>query len=218
LRASASASGPAWAVVAAARSCSAWKAASLIAVSRWALRGARLAERLDVARRVDDLLDLQRVDDEPELLHLVHRRLARLLGQLVAVGDQVLDREAADDRAQVPVEDLADEVVHLALLGFEEARGGVRDRAFVVADLEDRHAPDADRDLLRVDAFDLQQRLVGGHAEVLRLLHDRNHERAAAGDDLEDPVADRAALDAEAGHDQRLVGGGHFPQTTLGGS
>jgi hypothetical protein len=177
LRASASASGPAWAVVAAARSCSAWKAASLTAVSRWALRGARLAERLDVARRVDDLLDLQRVDDEPELLHLVHRRLARLLGQLVAVGDQVLDREAADDRAQVPVEDLADEVVHLRggpVLGrlvVQEARRGVGDRRLVVADLEDRDAAHADRDLLRVDALDVEQRLVGLHREVLRLLH-----------------------------------------------
>ena len=125
-----------------ARSWSAWNSASLIAVSRCAaafsvsrlllalgrlavgvglgdagphlhLGGARLAERLDVARRIDDLLDLQRVDDQAELLHLVRAGVARLLRELVAVGDQVLDREAADDRAQVAVEDLAHQVVHL---------------------------------------------------------------------------------------------------------
>ena len=150
---------------------------------------ARLAERADVAGRVDDLLDLQRVDHQAELLHLVGARVARGLRELVAVGDQVLDRHRADDRAQVAVEDLADEVVHLALLGLQEAHAGVRDRALVVADLEDRHAAHADRDLLRVDALDLEQRLVGRHAEVLRLLHHGHDERAAAGDDLEDPIA-----------------------------
>ncbi len=132
--------------------------------------------------------------------------------ELVAVGDQVLDREPADDRAQVTVEDLADEVVHLALLGVQEARAGVGDRALVVADLEDRHAAHADRDLLDVDALDLEHRLVGRHAEVLRLLQHGHDERAAAGDDLEDPVADRSTLDAEPGDDQRLIGGWHLPQ------
>jgi hypothetical protein len=43
----------------------------------------------------------------------------------------------------------------------QEADRRVRDRLLVVADLEDRHAADPDRDLLLVDALDLEQRLVG---------------------------------------------------------
>jgi hypothetical protein len=46
----------------------------------------------------------------------------------------------------------------------------------------------------------------------LRILHHGHDERTAAGDDLEDPIAHRPALDSEAGHDQRLVGRGHLPQ------
>jgi hypothetical protein len=113
------------------------------------------------------------------LLHLVGGRVAGRLRELVAIGDQILDGEPADDRAQVAVEDLAHEVVPQALLGLQEAHAGVGDRALVVADLEDGDPAHADRDLLRVDALDLEQRLVGLHRQVLRLLQHGHHERPA---------------------------------------
>ena len=79
------------------------------------------------------------------------------------------------------VEDLADEVVHLRVA----ARAGLaapwswrkRVVAFVidmrvVADLEDRDPAHADRDLLRVDSLDVEDRLVRLQRQVLRLLQD----------------------------------------------
>ena len=97
------------------------------------------------------------------------------------------------------------------LLVVQEARGGVRDRALVVADLEDRDAPHPDRDLLLVHRLDLQQRLVGLQRQVLRALQHRHDQRAAARNDLEGLVASDGSLGREPGHDQRLVGRGHLP-------
>jgi hypothetical protein len=141
-----------------------------------------------------------------------------LLGELVAVGDEVLDAEAADDRAQVAVEDLADQVVHLRArrparaLVVQEARRGVGDRLLVVADLEDRHAAHADRDLLGVDALDVEDRARRAQAQVLGLLEDRQDERTAAGDDLERLDPRLLAAHPEAGDDQRLVGRRDLPE------
>jgi hypothetical protein len=127
----------------------------------------------------------------------------------------------------VAVEDLLDEVVHLARLAdalVEEAGRRVRDRLVVVADLEDRDALHPDGDLLLVDAGDLELGRVGAQRQVLGLLQHRDHELAAARDDLEG-LAGRSGLrgrlavgpeldvgtprgrglDAEARDDQRLV-------------
>jgi hypothetical protein len=121
----------------------------------------------------------------------------------------------------VTVEDLPHQVVHLRvaagprshLLIVQEARRGIRDRLGVVGDLEDRDPAHAHGDLLGVDALDVEDGLVGLERQILRLLERRDHERPAAGDDLEGLApADGAALGARAGDDQSLVRGRHLPQ------
>ena len=107
----------------------------------------------DVAGGVVDLLDLQRVDDETELLHLDARRLAGQRGELLAVADHLLDGHVADDRPQVTGEHVVHALVHLLLL-VEEASGRVGDRREVVADLEDHDALDPERDALVGHALD----------------------------------------------------------------
>ena len=175
--------------------------------------GVRAAEVLDVAGRVLDLLDLQRVDDQAELLHLGARRLAGQLGELLAVADHLLDRHVADDGAQVTGEDVVDPLVHLVLL-VEEAAGRVGDRREVVADLVDDHAADAERDALVRDAVDGQVGLAQVEREPPHGLHAGEHERALAGDDLEaEALLERVGgvLVPEAGDDQGLVRLGHAP-------
>ena len=104
----------------------------------------RSSEVLDVAGGVLDLLDLERIDDEPELLHLVGRGSLDLLGHPVAVTDDLLNRESADNRAEVPSEHLRGEPLHPLLL-VKEATRRVGDRGVVVADFEDSHSLDSER-------------------------------------------------------------------------
>ena len=147
-------------------------------------RRLRHRQVLDVAGGVLDLLDLERVDRQPEPLHLDRRRLARRLGQRVAVPDHVLDRHRPDDRAQVAGEDVVHLHVHLLLL-VEEAPRRVRDRLVVVGDLVDHDRLDADADPLRRDALEVELGLVDVEREPPDLLQARQVERALADDDLE---------------------------------
>jgi len=64
--------------------------------------GVRGGEVLDVACVVLDLLDLEGVDYEAELLHLVGRGGFHLLRDAVPIPDDLLNAQAADDRAEVP--------------------------------------------------------------------------------------------------------------------
>ena len=109
--------------------------------------GVGRGEVLDVAGRVLDLLDLQAVDDDAELLHLGVAAVLDLLGDLVALADDLLDGQRADDRAQMAGEDPPAQLLHAVLLG-QEAAGGVGDRTGVVADLEDGHGAQPQRDAL----------------------------------------------------------------------
>ena len=147
-------------------------------------RGVRLGEVVDVARRVVDLLNLQRVDDQPELLHLGAGRTARRFGELVALADQIFDGERAADCAQMAREHLLNARVHAVLLVEETARG-VGDRREVVTDLVDHHPFDVDRNALLGDARDLELGLAQVERKPAHHLHARNDQRAAAGDDLE---------------------------------
>ncbi len=173
--------------------------------------GVRDGEVLDVAGRVDDLLDLQGVDDQPELLHLQSGGGPGLAGEPLAVADHVLDGESADDRPQVSGEDVVDALADQFLL-VQEAAGGVGDGDVVVADLEDDHALDPDRDALRGDALDVQFGLVEVQREPPDALQARRDEGPPAGDDPEaQPVTDPLGAVAGTGDDQCLVRFGHPP-------
>jgi hypothetical protein len=160
---------------------------------------------LDVARRVVDLLDLQRVDDQAELGHLRAGRLTRTRRELLAVADHVLDGHRADDGSQVTGEDVVHALVHQVLL-VEETTGGVGDAARVVADLEDRRAADVDGNALMGDAIDLKVGLVQVERQPTHCLVPRHHQRALAGDDAKAHFVAGAvlgdALVAEARDDQ----------------
>ena len=176
----ASASGPAWAARALDRSVSAWNPARLIDVSRsysalsaavvltlvaswsalaWAMRAwlatrgsVRRGEIVDVAGGVLDLLDLEGVHDDAEFLHLTVAAGDDFLGDPVAFADDLLDREPADDGAQVAREDPPDEFLHPVLFR-QEAAGGVGDRHRVVTHLEHRNRANGESDALARDAL-----------------------------------------------------------------
>jgi hypothetical protein len=170
-------------------------------------RRLRPAEIADIPGRVVDLLDLERVDDEPELLHVGTRRLAGRARERLAVADHRLDGHAADDCAQVPGEQLLHLRVH-PLLAVEEAARGVGDRGEVVRDLEDRHAADAHRDPLVGDALDRERRLAHPERQAADGLEAGQDERPLAGHDLEAEAVARAlgaGAGAQAGDDERLV-------------
>ena len=171
------------------------------------------AEVLDVAGGVVDLLDLQRVDDEAELLHLGARRLAGERGELLAVADHLLHGHVADDGAQVAGEHVVHAVVHLVLL-VEEAPGRVGDRREVVADLEDHHALDAERDALVGDAVDGQLGLAQVEREAAHLWTPGMTSVPLPVTILKPRLAVRRwrrGVVWQAGDDQRLVRLGHPP-------
>src|SRR5258707_254900 len=89
-------------------------------------RGMRGSEVIDVTRRVLDFLDLQGIDDDAELLHLGVAAVLDLLSDPVALPDDLLDGEPADDRPQVAGEYPAHQNLHPVLLRQEPA-GTVRD-------------------------------------------------------------------------------------------
>jgi hypothetical protein len=96
----------------------------------------RRAHRVDVAAaHVVDRLDLQRVHQQADLGHLALGGVEHRLGQLLPLGDDLLDRHRADDRAQVAGEDPPGQHRHLVLVG-QEALPGVDDGLRVVAHLE----------------------------------------------------------------------------------
>ena len=159
------ASGPAWAASACARSTSALYWAWTIAVCRaysaclrcrllLRLRGGLVGLGLGDLRlpldgrdvrgghRVDVAGSMSSIDwicsesiVRPILSHLGRRGVEDRRGQLLPLGDDLLDGHRADDRAQVAGEDPAGQHRHLRLVG-QETLPGVDDALGVVADLE----------------------------------------------------------------------------------
>ncbi len=74
---------------------------------------ALLAERVEVAHLVADLLDRQDVDVDAHLLQIDGRLVGHLLGERLPVGVDLLDGERAEDRAQVAFERLEDHALDL---------------------------------------------------------------------------------------------------------
>lgn len=170
--------------------------------------GVRGGEVLDVAGGVVDLLDLEGVHHDAELLHLAVAARDDLLGDPVALADDLLHGQSADDGTQVAREDPAGELLHLFLLGQEAARR-VGDGHGVVTDLEDGDGPNVEADALLRHAVLGDLRLAQRQGEHARLLFHREHETAVTGDDPELGVQ---RLSFGTGYEHRLVGGGNVPE------
>ena len=107
----------------------------------------------DVARAaVVDGLDLQRVNHQPDLFHLRLGGVEDLLGQPLALPDDLLHRHRADDGSEVAGEDSPGEHRHVVLV-LEEAPGRIGDALVVVTDLEGDDRAAQERDPLLGDAL-----------------------------------------------------------------
>jgi hypothetical protein len=177
----------------------------------------RCGEVLDVAAGIVDLLDLQRVDLQAERLHLLGGRAARLRRHPGAVADDLLHRQATQDRAEVAREELVHRRRHRLLGLAEEAARRIRDLARRVPDLVDDDAANAHRHALARDALHRQVRLLGVQRELAHGLETGQDERALSDRDLvarslRVPLARHDAADrAGAGDDERLVRLRHAP-------
>src|ERR1019366_7488451 len=139
---------------------------------------------IDVAGRILNLLDLQRVDDDAELLHLTVTSLFDLLGETVTLTDDLFDGQAADDGTKVTGKDAAHQFLHVVLLG-KEPPCRVGDRRRVIPDLERGDRPDMQPDPLSGDAILGDFGLLKGKGEKTGLLLDREDEASVPRDDAE---------------------------------
>lgn len=114
-------------------------------------RGERCGDVVDVPGRVLDLLNLERVDHDAQLLHFAVAAVLDLLGEAIALANDLLHGQAADDRTEVTGEDPPDQLLHVVLFGQEPSRH-VGDGGGVVADLEGGDGPDVKPDPLGGDA------------------------------------------------------------------
>ena len=158
-----------------------------------------LAHEVDVAGFVVDRLDRECVDLEAGGREVALRRVLDLLQQLLAVHDQLLDRQRADDGAERALEDVLDDRIDLLVAGVQEALGGVADRVHVAPDLERGDALDVDLDALAGDRVrQLDADLARGQLELADLVDEGQHQRAAADHDADALVVrvggDRLAL------------------------
>jgi hypothetical protein len=160
----------------------------------------RPREVRDVAGRIVDFLNLQRIDDQPELLHLGARRRTCRFRQLVAFANDLFDRQRADDRAQMAGEDVGDAHVHLLLL-IQEPACRVRDRGIVVADFIDHDRLEFDRDALPRHAFHRQLRLAQIQRKFPHDLHARQDERSGSGHDFETQAVAELGMPLMVRHD-----------------
>ena len=111
------------------------------------------------------------------------------------------------DRSE-PFEDVLDDRVDRALVGFEEPFGGITDGLVVGADLERGDALDGDLDALAGHGVgEVHVDLAGGQLEPADLVDERHDDDAAAADDLEVLLPVRALV-ALARDDQGLVRAG----------
>ena len=154
--------------------------------------GAALAERVQVAFFVADLLDRQHVDADPHLLEVLRRLARQLLREALAIAVDLLHGQRAEDRSQVPFERLEDHLLHLVVRHAEKPLGRRLQRRVVAADLDvgdrlDRHG----HALQRVGPLDLERDRHHVEVQVLDFLEERNPERRAA---AHHPVADDAAV------------------------
>ena len=172
-----------------------------------------LAERVQIALVVLDLLEYERLELEAHALEVGVGLLADALLEPLLVAVQLLDGEGADDAAQVTGHGLLDGALDLLRRDAQEALRGTPHVVDVAGDLDLRHGLHVDGDALhRVDVLEVD---VEGHhleGDDLGGLPRRPHEGAAAADDPERLHLALLVADLPAGQlapavdDERLVG------------
>ena len=179
-------------------------------------RNALLAEELDVVRLVGEALDGERVDLQAAGGEVALGRVLHLLEQLLAVADELLDGQRADDRPERSFQHVLDDRVDLFWLGVEESLCGIAQRFDVTSDLEGGDALDLDFDALAGHSVrQLHADLARSQLELADAVEQRPDERTATDDDFHTLVSRAcdhlAALvthfrAARPGDDERLVG------------
>src|SRR5919201_4158152 len=159
-----------------------------------------LPELLDVALRIADARDRERVDVDAARLEVAARGLGDGLLEPIAVGDELLDRQRAGDRAKRALEDLLDHGLDLAVRFADEPLGRRAKPLGLAGDLEHRLSGDEHPDPLLRDRLVLVGQpyldLARRELEPPDLVEERPHERARADDDLDALIAcgDQLAL------------------------
>ncbi len=153
-----------------------------------------LAQGLDVAVTVDDLLDVEDGDLAAEAVELGLGLARHLTVELVALGQDRVHVHLADDDAQVPLEGVLDGLDELgAPLDAAEPTEALRrhlEELLLVGDVARGVGVDADGDAVLVgDVVELETHLEGRQVEAVEVLDQRDDEDRSAGDDARSAAA-----------------------------
>jgi hypothetical protein len=159
------------------------------------LGGSLLAEGVEVAFLVADLLDRQDVDVDAHLLEIDGGFVRHLLSEGLAVGVDLFDGQRSEDRSEVAFERLEDHALDLLDGHAEESLGGGAQRHVVAGDLDVGDGIDRDRHaFLGVRTLDLERDRNDVQRQVGDLLQHRDAKRGAASHDAEPHFRMRSLL------------------------
>ena len=179
-----------------------------------------LAQLLDVALRVADACDRERIDVDAARLEVAARGLRDGLLEAVAVGDELLDRQRSGDRTERALEHLLDHGLDLAVRLADEPLGGGPQTLRLAGDLEHGLSRDEHADALLGDGLILVSQadldLPRGELQPPDLVEEGPDESASAdhylyalivrGGEVALVVTDLRA--ARSRDDERLIGAG----------
>ena len=161
------------------------------------LRGPPLAEGVEVALLVADLLDRQDVNADAHLLEVQRRLRRQFLREALAIAVDLFDRQGTENRSQVAFERLEDDLLHDFVRHPEEALRSGLQRAVVAANLDVGDGLDRDRYAFqRVGPLDLERDRHHVEVEIFDFLEQRDPECRAAADHsvANDPAVRELAL------------------------
>ncbi len=173
------------------------------------LRGGFLAERLDVARFVGHVLDVDVDQAQADFFKLGADVVRDGLDELVAVGVDFLDAHGGDDLPHLAEDDFLGELRDLRAVEAEQALGGVAHFVGIGGDADGEGRGHADADVLlgeRVVQLDVDRHRA--QVEELVVLNDgQNERRAAVHAARAAALADAAVDDEHAVRGAALVAG-----------
>ena len=103
------------------------------------LRNPRLAQRVEVALAVPNVLDREADDAQTHVRHIAGSDFLNFRGESVAILVNVFHRHRAQDRPQMAFQSLIGDVLNVLSRFAEELLRGGRDRDVVTLDLDLRH-------------------------------------------------------------------------------